>query len=369
MKYKKKVTSILFILAILGIGYMVYRHLPLDPPTLQPLIHPSIKWKEGGRLVFLEEGFAIIDEYAHFYDNAGQTAPIPYEFNKIESGNYNITDLTSGYVLLDSKAIYKVEGKNLIHLYDFNHPIVKMSEYHGYLLLIEENSNGKLVPKFLDTDNLLLLDFGLDENFYCLDMDSSPDDASLSILTLDVSASFPSSKVLHYDDNLALVGVITSIDQFFFNVFRYPQHIVLIGNQGLVCYNMENEIIWSVASRNTSNFQVVENELGLLVYLDQFVKQDDTAAVYNAVLIRDDGSKQDMIIPMQLTSICFFKDKFAAIQYGKKIVVFDQNGKVEWESPIAANATKVSWNPYKDTKLLVVLQDGTLQIYTLKQEE
>ena len=369
MKYRKKVALVILLIAMLGIGYIVYQYLPTNTYRLQPLVHPTIKWHDDNKVIFLKEGTVITGENAGFYDNNGQIGSFPYKFESIDNQNYSITDITHGYILIDNKTIYKIESGNLVHFYDLTQPVVKMEEYPNYLLLIEEGEAGILIPKFLDVDNLMLFDFGFDKDLYFVDSSRSQEDSSLSILTLDVSAPFPSSKVLHYDGKPTLVGVITAIDKMFYKVFRYPQHTILFGNQGIVCYNMENEMEWGVESRYSSNFQIAQNEYGLLVGLDHFLNVDDSTELYNGIFIGKSGEKKGITLPINLTSICRYKDKFAGIQYGKKLLIFDQDGNVEEEYPIDKDATRVLWNPYDDSRFLIVHQDDTLQFYGIEQED
>lgn len=369
MKYGKRVALIIFLIVMFGVGYLIYQHLPSNAWILQPLVHPTIKWQQDNRMIFLKEGIVITGEDTTFYDSNGQIASFPYSFESLENQNYRITDITSGYVLIDKKTIYKIESGNLVHFYDLVYPVVKMEEYPDYLLLIEEDEAGMLVPKFLDVENLMLFDFGFEKDLYFVDTSTPQKDTSLSILTLDVSSPFPSSKVLHYDGKPTLIGVITAIDQVFYNVFRYPQHTILFGNQGIVCYNMENEIEWTIETRYSSDFQIAQNEYGLLVGLDHFVGVDNSTELYNAIFIDKNGGKKGITLPIHLKSISPYKDKFTGIQYGKKLLIFDRDGKIEEEYPIDKDATRVTWNPYDDSKLLILHQDDTLQIYSIEQED
>jgi hypothetical protein len=79
--------------------------------------------------------------------------------------------------------------------------------------------------------------------------------------------------------------------------------------------------------------------------------------------------RKGITLPINLTSICRYKDKFAGIQYGKKLLIFDQDGNVEEEYPIDKDATRVLWNPYDDSRFLIVHQDDTLQFYGIEQED
>ena len=180
-------------------------------------------------------------------------------------------------------------------------------------------------PQVLDVDNLMLFDLDLIKT-YILWIPAIPRRFIVIDLDFGCSAPFPSSKVLHYDGKPTLVGVITAIDKMFYKVFRYPQHTILFGNQGIVCYNMENEMEWGVESRYSSNFQIAQNEYGLLVGLDHFLNVDDSTELYNGIFIGKSGEKKGITLPINLTSICPYKDKFAGIQYGKKLLIFDQDG-------------------------------------------
>lgn len=309
---------------------MLHKHSILNRLHLHAIDHPSIVVKEGDQLFFYDNGFAISGQYLNFYNIQGLPVEMPFNFEDEFNGSFTITDMTSNFMLINNSSIYKMNGSNLHHIYSLDLSAIKIMEYGKYLLIIIGLPDEGLGVKVLDIENGNLMDMGFDENFYFMDLDSTPDDSNLSILTLDVNSTFPSSKVLHYDENLSLFGVNTSTDKFYYKIYRLPSFSILIGNRELVCYNVEGDVEWSLDNNLMDNFQVVRNDSEILIYLNGNlgVSQDEK---YNGVYIDGEGERYDIEFPSNLTNISLYKDGNFWITAWKKLLVFDKKGNIELE--------------------------------------
>lgn len=369
MKLKKFLVTLVFFLAVIALVFMIHKHGILNRLHLNAIDHPSIVLNEDDKLFFYQGGFAISGQYINFYNNQGIPVEMPFSFEDEYNENFTITDMTSNFMLINNNAIYKINGTNLYHIYSLDFPAIKIMEYGKYLLIIADLPDKGLEVKVLNSESSNLIELGFDEDFYFMDFDFSPHDFSISILTLDLNGSFPSSKVFHYDENLSLFGINTAINKFYYKIFRLPAFSILIGNRELVCYNVEGEEVWSLENNLMDNFQLVRNDSEILIYLDgnlgKFQGQN-----YNGVYIDEEGERQDIKYPSNLTNISLYKDgKFFGLQHGKKLLIFDKKGEVELEFYIDEDVKNIFWNHHHPDNFFIINLDDELRIYSIEQED
>lgn len=370
MKLKKILVTLVFILAVIAFVFMIHKHSLLNRLTLQPIGHPSIVLNEDDKLFFFEGGFAISGQnLTTFFNTEGFPVEMPFNLEDELNQNFTITDMTSNFVLINNNSIYKKNGANLLPIYSLDYSAIKIIEYGKYLLILEDLPDEGVEVKILNIENGNLTDLDFDENFYFMDLDSTSDDSSLSILTLDINGTFPSSKVLHYDHNLSLFAINTNIDKFYYKIFRLPSFSILIGNRELVCYNVEGEEIWKLENNLIDNFQVVRNDSEALIYLDGNLGKVQEQP-YNGVYIDQKGERHNIKFPSNLTNICLYKNnKFLGLQHGKKLLIFDKKGNVELELYIEEDIKSIFWNHHHPNNFFIVNLDGELKIYSIEQED
>lgn len=371
MKVKKILALAFFLLVILAFVFIFYKHNLLDKLTLQVIDHEPIAFNETDNIFFYKDGFAISGQYINFYNSQGQQVDMPFQFDEDLGQDLIINNMTSNYMLINNNAIYKIQGMNLNLFYNTDIPVISITEYGKYLLMVVNIPDEGLGLKVLDLDYGSITDLGFDHNYYFMDLDhTSITDTFLSVLTLDVNGSFPSSKVFHYDENLSLFGVNTGLDEFFYNIFRLPSCSILIGNRRLVCYNVEGEEEWNIENKLTKNFQVVKNDTGVLIYLDQNLSETLQEEYYNGVYINNKGERQNIKLPSQLTNISSYNEnKYFGLQHGKVIMIFDRNGNVEHEFFIDEDIKDIYWNQHHPDCFFIINFDDQLKLYSIERED
>ncbi|NLI60925.1 MAG: hypothetical protein GX375_05785 [Clostridiales bacterium] len=368
MRVKKIFFTSIFIILIAALAFMIYSFNSSSNLGLQAVAHAPISIRESDKIFFYKGGFAVSGEYTNFFDGEGDQSESPFKFQDENQENFVITAMTSNYIMLNGNTIYEINDMSLSQVYSLGSLAIGMKEFDEYLLIIWENENG-LKLNYLDVENGTLSEFGFDQSFYYMDAHSHKADSLLSVLTLDIDGFFPSSKILHYDKSLALYGITTVTDQVFYRIFRYPSSFLLIGNQELVCYNMEGELKWEVENKSVRGFQVAENNKGLLVYLGSSIKTDHKDEKFNGLYIDGNGESSNVQLPTQLSKLSPYKDGFLGLQYGKKLLTFNREGKIQEEYFIDDDIKDIVWNPHHPNSFFVTRQDNTLQIYSTKQEE
>ena len=358
-----------FIFMTVVISIAVYNYSSTKDLELYALTHSPVSIQEGDRLFFYEEGFAIVGEYTNFFDNNGQPSVFPYDFGGTVEQDFTITAVTNNFMLINGDTVYKIDNKSLEKLYTLDTPAIGMKEYGNYLLLSIEDQGNIVSPNFLAIESGILSDMGLDDNLYYLDADYDPSDSSLSVLTIDIGGSYPSSKILHYDENLSLYGFTSAVDQVFYRIFKFPSIAILIGNRKLVCYNIEGNVEWEIENNSINDFQAVRNDLGLLVYFNQKIKWEEQEENFNGIYLNNKGDKKYINLPPQLTNIVPLKDRFLALQYGKNLLIFDSEGRVEKEFLVDEDIKTILTSSYQPDRFFIIKQNGTLQIYSTKWEE
>lgn len=364
MRTKQAIITLLFFIVAIAAILTIYFLLPPKDLELYPLKHETITMLDEDHLIFFEGGFAVVGEYTSFYDDKGNSIDFPFNYDLSELKDFIITDLTDNYMLVNGVDIYKVEGKSLNKIFTLENSAVCLKEFGKFILLPIKVQDNKLNLKYLNSDDLELLDLGYDSDIYYLDADSDVSHSTLSILTLDASGSFPITKLLHYDSDLSLYGFTSAVDQVFYRIFRFPSNFILIGNQEIVCYNKESDIQWKIPNMNARGIQSVKGNLGLLIYIDQRILDDDGDSHYNGVFINNQGNRTNVNFPSQLTSIIPFGDRFISLQYGKNILILNKDGKVEGESYIGYDIKGLFASPYQTDHFYILKQDGTLQVYS-----
>ncbi len=370
MKLRRFLVTIFSIIVVIVFVFIIHRHTSLNRVYLHGIDHPPIAFSENDNLFIYKDFFAISGQSLNFYNNRGQQIDMPFDFVDEFNQSFTITDMTSNYILINSRFIYKVHDSKLHHIYSLDSTAVKIMEYGEYLLILVDIPDEGLRVQVLDIKNENLTNLGFDDNFYYLDSDSSSDDSNLSILALDVNGTFPSSKVLHYDENLSLFGVNTTIDKFYYRVFRLPSFSILVGNRELVCYNVEGDFEWSIENNGMNNFQIVQNNSEILIYLDRNLAKSLDEDYYNGVYIDKDGQRHNIKFPSGLTNISLYKDdKFFGLQHGNKLLIFDKKGNIVLEFYIEEDVKSIFWNQYDPNNFFIITIDGKLQIYSIERED
>ncbi len=364
MRLKRTLTTSLFILVSILIAVMIYFYKPLKDSILYPLIHTPIVLNNEDKLLFYKGGFAITGESTRFFNENGEQIPCPFSFEDDNNQNFTINDITDNYLLINGVDIYKLDNKNMSKVFTLESPALSIEEFEDYLLLTLENQNNTLEINFLNLENNTLSDLGFEESLYYFDLDKDHVNSTLSIIALDLTGHYPSSKILHYDHNLSLFGVTSSTDQVFYRIFRFPAFAVLVGNHKLICYNIDGDIEWIVENNRMTGFQAIRNKSDLLISLGSNIQTDQQGESFNGIYLNKDGDRQNITLPTQLSLMSPYKDRFIGLQYGKNILIVNKDGKVDKQYILDKAVKEVFWTPYQPDHFFVLNLDDTLQIYS-----
>lgn len=366
MKKKGFIFPILLILITMVFFIIAYKNKIFSATSLGPTLHTPINILKDERLFFYREGFAISGVSTQFYDGQGN-ATTPPLINEGELGS--ITAATSNYMLLNGKTVYKTSSVPFEELYSLNDSIViGMKEFEGYLLLSIQNQEGNIEPKLFHLKEKVLQELGDLRGLYYIDAGYHEVKDSASILTLDLDAPFPSTKILHYNNKTSLYGVISVADQFSYRIFRLPSNVIVMGNHQLACYNIEGGMEWNLKDSNIHQNKIIEAESELFIYFKHALKDEDGES-FNTAYIDRQGQLHKMKLPSAISAIKTYKKKFVALQHGKNVLIINKNGTIDKNHLIKDVAIDIYWNPYQPDLLYIINRDRQIQIYSTKQEE
>ncbi|NLJ41301.1 MAG: hypothetical protein GX352_06815 [Clostridiales bacterium] len=368
MKPIKIIIALLLIIGALVITFLIFDLKTPKKANLSPIQHPPIDLSEDDSIIFYEGGFTIVGKEATYFSDEGLRTYFPFSGQGIDGQHFNITDITVNFMLVNGRDIYKVEGNSLKRIYVLEAPAIAIKEFGDYLILYIDNNDGEIVLQYLDIENTTLSDLALDNDFVFLDLSCSEDNTGLSVLTLDVSGSYPSSKVLHYDKKISLQGFLSLKDQLLYRIYRLSDDFLLVGNHDLVCYNKEGDIKWAAQNKGTGSICVIPNNSELLVYFEYGYKADGDRDQGNGIFIDDQGNYRFIQMPAQLTNILPYNKNFIAIGYGNRIIVLDKNGKVKKEYSVEIEIKDLYVNPFKNDYIYIVDNKNILQVFSLKTE-
>ncbi|NLN41915.1 MAG: hypothetical protein GX160_08040 [Clostridiales bacterium] len=106
MKLRRFLVTIFSIIVVIVFVFIIHRHTSLNRVYLHGIDHPPIAFSENDNLFIYKDFFAISGQSLNFYNNRGQQIDMPFDFVDEFNQSFTITDMTSNYILINSRFIY-----------------------------------------------------------------------------------------------------------------------------------------------------------------------------------------------------------------------------------------------------------------------
>ncbi|HZJ83491.1 MAG TPA: hypothetical protein VFD57_06755 [Clostridia bacterium] len=368
MRGKKILISLFTVIAMIFIVILIYTNSYSNKLELYSLPHPAIDFEQGDKIIFHDYGFAITGEHTRYYDLKGIETSCPFRIDGVTPDGIKVDAITDNHMLLNGSIVYRVNQSDLQELFEIDSPIIGIDEFDDQIFLIVKDEDEFLQLKCYDEESDELHDFELGESLHYIDFTYDDLDSSLSILALDINAPFPSSKILNYNEDFLLQGVISTIDEILYKAFRSPTEVLLFGTNRLICYNIEGDIQWEIESNSINDYQAVESDSQLLIYFDTLIRGYEEQPPFNTIAFSKKGELVMGNLPSHLSKVIPYKDKFIAQQHGKRLLVINKDFKSEQEYYIDY-MEDMHWNERFPDNFYIVKQEGTLEVYSIKQED
>ena len=188
----------------------------------------------------------------------------------------------------------------------------------------------------------------------------------MSLLTLSLNSPVPITRVFHFKNRNELYGVLSLENEFYYNIYRLKDKIILVGIKDILCYNVEGDLQWSVPHESEGIYEVLSIDGGLLFYFPEKSQIDD---VDGNVLEIDDKGYSIKAFPKYLSNLGVYKSGYLALESRRSLVFLSRQGKVIRKQVLDKPADLVKFHDSKEDYLFIRTEDGILQLYTSEKQE
>ena len=369
-KKKKKRKPLLIILLVttmlLAIYLTIYKPDWLNKPTFRPdeTFHP-IQISNEQQIGLFAKGFIVTGKDPAYYDWSGLQMNPPYHQDDVRDGRDvdNIIQATDNYILTDDGRIFKTTEIPFKLVYSNNDIIMKdIREFGEYLLVAALNMDDILEYYLLKSDSDFLLSFDGTASSVMLDADVHAGTKSLSLLSVSINTHLPVTRVFHYAKMHQPHGILTLEDTMMYKVHRLKDYVILVGNEVILCYNINGEQAWEIEKPGNIPYDTLKNDDQLLIYFREKIIDHNTKA--NAIAIDKSGNYRLLSFPRYISNIQAYKSIYIGINYNNTIVRMDRKGKILSRYRLLEG---IKWLlPSKDNQnsFFVLTNDNVLKLYT-----
>ena len=366
----KFILTALLVIAIAAI-YFLYPELLgfITASELNPVFSAQpIPFAQQEDIHFFEEGWILCGSPSRFYqwNQAEISPPLMRDDLDAENGEVNIVASSENYIVTDTNRIYNTQTVPFNLVYENNDFIIEgIKEYEDYLiLLVKEKENAPMHPCILVKGSDFLISFdGIGDANY-ISVDGHGDE--LSLLTLSLNSPVPITRVFHFKNRNELYGVLSLENEFYYNIYRLKDKIILVGIKDIMCYNVEGDLQWSVPHESEGIYEVLSIDGGLLFYFPEKSQIDD---VDGNVLEIDDKGYSIKAFPKYLSNLGVYKSGYLALESRRSLVFLSRQGKVIRKQVLDKPADLVKFHDSKEDYLFIRTEDGILQLYTSEKQE
>lgn len=363
---------------MIAIAVVIYKYYSINTAeTMVHISHEPILLNKGDKIHFFKEGFAISGSSTRFYrpNGTAMSSPIPEQADTIDQHIINMS--TPNFMLINGKSVYRTSSIPFEKLYELEdssgHGIKELGNY--LIILIEdtlvENTTGVLVPKLYDLKQNAISDIKDIESLYYMDSAFDSESNCISILTLSLDSPFPSSKVFNYTNEngeTALFSFISADKKSFFKILRIPYHIILVGSDEIICYNIDGTIQWSIENKKIKNCTILETNSGFMFYFPQPIDSND-GVFFNVLEINSDGTYNKLDFPENLYDLQPFENGFIGLRYGRNVLVLNRSGSIKQEYYVPEDIVSLYHSEYHRDYIYLVDRDNQLHIYSISKED
>jgi hypothetical protein len=353
---RKKRTGLWLLLFILVCGALVYFYFRYSRQALLPEASASVS--TDGQAVFLPEGFLVPGQSPAFYDTGGKVlsaAQAGLAGRSWENVRQRDTWLLTGDGgLYDGSALpirLTCRAEEGLVISDFL-PL-KGNAFLLYVTYLDEAPSVEWVSPGQEPAVL-----HMEQALTYLGMDCTSE-GEASMLFLDVSGASPRTQILHCRDG-EITGSLTLAHALYYDLYRLPSHILLVGTHQIVCYNVEDgQALWSVALSGAVTPLILQDGDRILCYLDETVQKIGG----NALWVEADGGYTAEDFPSGLNALIVYRDMLAAAQNQSNLLVLHKNGSVAAQTDPGTDIKELYWPSSAPQQLMALTGSGRVLIF------
>ncbi|NLB42701.1 MAG: hypothetical protein GX815_10695 [Clostridiales bacterium] len=367
MQRKTKLILTTVLIITIAAVYFLMSTLQNQPEVYPVLSAEPIKISEQEELHFFSDGWIVCGSPSRFYywDETSMEPPFSQDDLSSESNQIHITAHTDNYIVTANNRIYNTGTVPFTLVYendDFS--IWDLKEYSDFLLLLPLNKDDMAQPYILDKNSDFLISMeGIGDMKY-IAADSYNKD--ISLLTMSINSPVPMSRIFHYKNRDELYGVLSLDNQLIYNIYRLKDSVVLIGIKDLLCYNMEGDLIWSLALDSEGQFEVVTGNDTLFFY---FPEKSQVGEKQGNAIIINEREYDVKVFPKYLSNIKAFKKGYLALESDHSVVFLNQQGKVTRKQRLQDPVHWITFDSQSPETLYVRTKENILQLYTSEKQE
>ncbi len=325
---------------------------------------PSILLSSEQDIYFYTHGFLLTGPNPRYYNWSGLSIDPPFYQDDIRNGQGvdHILLATENYILANGGRIFETVSHPFTLVYQNETIEIKeLKEYGDFLFVSVKGEEKPLEPYILVKGSSFLMTFDGISTAHYLSVDAHAGTKGLSLLSLNIDTPMPVSRIFHYTNRNQLHGVLSLEDTFVYNLYRMENNVVLIGNDQILCYNMDGEAIWAVDKAKNIPFDAVKTSDQLILYFKDksLLKMNDN----NALIINKAGAYSAYTFPKYLMDFQNYKKGYLGLEYNHTLVFMDKQGKPTDRHRIEDSVTWVRWTEYQPDLLFIRTQDNLLKTY------
>jgi len=366
----KKKKSFLLIMMIAVVSLVVYfaffntNWLAKPAFMLDDTFH-SIQVGNDQEISPFSRGFIVTGKSPAYYDWSGIQMNPPYRQDDIREGNVvdNIIQATDNFILTDDSRIFKTSEIPFTLVYSNSEAKIKnIREFGEYLLVDVLNAENIAEFYLLKADSDFLLSFDGTASTVMLDADCHLGSKSLSLLSVGIDTHIPVTRVFHYTKMQQPHGILTLEDVMMYKTHRLEDHIILVGNDTILCYNINGEKAWEIDKPGNASYDAIKTDSQLLMYFPEKEIGGNTGT--NAVVINRSGGYKLLSLPKYVGNLKAFKSIYIGIEYNDTIIRIDRNGKILSRYRLPEGIKEYFPSNSKENSYFVLTEDNLLKLYT-----
>lgn len=367
---KKKLIIPLAVLMILVISLGIYYFFVYKQNNMSGYAifnQGSVQISDEASIHFFNDGFVTGGEAISFYDING--APVDPPFNEQEMssmGGITINASTRDYFLINNRYIYDTSETPFRLIYELTEKnATGIKQYPGFLLLSVADENGNIKPCILKIGDKVLVEYDMaTESFHYINESYNEKGDILSIMGIDISASFPKSNIMYYENFNTLRGVLGVDDQILYRVFQMPSRVILVGIQGLMCYNVDGTQEWTYSCHGIHKGTYFFDDSNLFIYSDKAFENG-----YNCINIDEDGVRTLLEFPEGISDLHRYGNGFIGVRYGRDVVFINKSGQVLNTHRIDDGIRHLFFPGYSSDRFYLLDDKDLIKVYTTRQED
>ena len=355
----RRMLAFLLVLTISIAMYLTMRHMAQS--TLQPLEdYPRINLQDGQGIHLSRFGWMRTGLNPLFYDWYGNNIEPDQSVQSVISATEHYFAADGGRIFgtksLPFDLIYENDGLSIAGLYEFE----------GFLLVLARDIDAEhpAKPYLLMEDSSFLLPLDGLGSTHFLSADAQMGSREFSLLAFSFDTPAVTSRIFHYDSFQRHHGLISLDAMLIVDLYRIQDYIILVGNDRVLCYNMNGILNWEIRLQKQLTPTVIKGADQVLLYYREPLSREDRDS--NVIRIQGGSEPTLLDFPMNLSHMQLYKRGYMGIEYNHTLVFLDRQGRVTGRQPLEEAVRWAGWSEHQPELVFVITTDHTLKVYTTR---